>query len=133
MRGQASIEYFVMIGMIIAAISVLAAMAWQENEISTRFSQAQVAAKMIASTAETIYAQGPGSKSSISVIIPSGYSPSSSSVQDNRITLAIQTSGGTVDVIALTKANVSGSPPSGPGLKNIDFEIIEGYVNITSS
>lgn len=133
MRGQASIEYLVMVGIIIVAITVLAAMAWQENEITTRFSQAQVAAKMIASTAEIVYAQGPGSKSSINVIVPSGYSPSSSSIQGDRITLAIQTSGGTVDVIALTKANVSGSPPTGPGLKNIEFEIIEGYVNITSS
>lgn len=133
MKGQAAIEYFSIIGIVIVAISIIAAMAWQQNETSTRVQQANIAANMLASAADSLYAQGPGSKASINVIIPPGYSPSASSIEDNTIEFSIDTPGGHIAIVAFTKANVSGSPPTSSGMKNIQLETIQGYVNITSS
>jgi uncharacterized protein (UPF0333 family) len=133
MRGQAAIEYFVIIGIVIVAITIVAGLAWQQNETSTRVQQANIAANKIASAANSLYAQGPGARASITVVMPSGYSSSRSSVQDNVITLSVFTPDGYMDVIVLTKANISGSPPTSSGLKIIELETIEGYVNITGS
>jgi uncharacterized protein (UPF0333 family) len=133
MRGQSSIEYLVIIGIVIITIALTAGLAWQENEISTRINQANIAVKKIAASAENIYAQGPGSKSVISVIVPVGYSSSKSSINENQILFVINTPGGEMTVFAITKANVTGSLPTGPGFRNIELKTIEGYVNITSS
>ena len=133
MKGQSSIEYLVIIGIVIIAISVVANLAWQENEISTRVYKANIAVNSIASTADNLYAQGPGSKTTLHVIVPSGYSSSGSSIGNKQIVFSVNTPGGDMDIFAVTKANISGSPPTGPGMKIIVLETIEGYVNISSS
>ena len=122
-----------MIGIVLIAVSTFASIAWQENETSTRAQQAQIAINSIASTADNLYAQGPGAKTTLNVIVPPGYSQSGSSIGNDQIIFSINTPGGYMDVIGLTKANISGSPPTSPGLKTIVLETIEGYVNISSS
>ena len=133
MRGQSSLEFFIMIGIVLIAVSTFASIAWQENETSTRAQQAQIAINSIASTADNLYSQGPGAKTTLNVIVPPGYSQSGSSIGNDQIIFSINTPGGYMDVIAITKANISGSPPTSPGLKTIVLETIEGYVNISSS
>ena len=122
-----------MIGIVLIAVSTFASIAWQENETSTRAQQAQITINSIASSADNLYAQGPGAKTTLNVIVPPGYSQSGSSIGNGQIIFSINTPGGYMDVIALTKANISGSPPTSSGLKTIVLETIEGYVNISSS
>ncbi len=133
MRGQASLEYFTMIGIVIIAVSILAGVAWQDNETSTRVQQAHIAANAIASTADNLYAQGPGARSTLNILVPSGYSRTGSSISNKQVIFSINTPGGFMHVVALTKANITGDPPSSSGLKFIVLETIEGYVNISSS
>ena len=133
MKGQSSLEYFVIIGIVIIAISVVANLAWQENETSTRVHKANIAVNSIAATADNLYAQGPGAKTTLNIIVPSGYSSTTSSIGNKQIVFSLSTPGGNMDIIALTKANISGSPPTGPGMRIIVLETIEGFVNISSS
>lgn len=133
MKAQIAIEYLAIIGIVIAAISLMAAYIWQQNEISSRLQQANVAVNSIVTAADNLYAQGPGAKDQITVIFPSGYTSSLSSISDNRIVLKIYTPIGFTDVVGETKANVSGNLPAEEGLKVLTLETVNGYVNISSS
>jgi len=133
MKAQIAIEYLAIIGIVIAAISLMAAYVWQQNEISSRLQQANVAVNSIVAAADNLYAQGPGAKDQIRVVFPSGYTSSLSSISDNRIVLKIYTPIGFTDVVGETKANVSGSLPAEEGLRVLTLETINGYVSISSS
>lgn len=133
MKAQIAIEYLTIIGMVIAAISLMAAYIWQQNEISSRLQQGNVAVNAIVIAADNLYAQGPGAKTQITVIFPPGYMSSLSSISDNRIVLKIYTPIGFTDIVGETKANVSGSLPTEEGFKVLTLETIDGYVNISSS
>jgi len=133
MKAQIAIEYLTIIGLVLAAISLMAAYIWQQNEISSRLQQGSVAINAIVTTAENLYAQGPGAKTQITVIFPPGYTSSLSSISDNRIVLKIYTPIGFTDIVGETKANVSGSLPTEEGLKVLTLETVNGYVNISSS
>jgi len=133
MKAQVALEYFMLIGIVIGAISIISAYVWQQNEVSTRLQQATIAVNAISATADNLYAQGPGAKTTINVFFPVGYTPSLSSISNRRIVLKIYTPIGYSDVLGITKANVSGSLPTTNGLKVLTLETIGGYVNISSS
>jgi len=134
MKAQVALEYLILVGTIIGFISIVSAYVWQQNEVSTRLQQATIAINSITTAANTVYAQGPGAKTTVSVMLPVGYKPSLSYISENKtIVLKIYTPAGYSDIVGITKANVSGSLPTSEGLKILTFETIEGYVNISSS
>lgn len=131
MKAQVAIEYLAIIGLVLVAISLSAAYIWQQNEITTKVQQAVIAVNTISAAADNLYAQGPGAKTTIDVFFPSGYDSSLSYVSDNYIILKIYTAAGYTDVLAITKANVTGSLPEEDGLKVLTLETINGYVQIS--
>jgi len=134
MKAQVALEYLMLIGIVIGAITIISAYVWQQNEVSTRLQQAVIAVNSITTTANNVYAQGPGAKTTVNVFFPAGYNPSLSYISANKtIVLKIYTPIGYNDIVGITKANVSGSLPKSDGLKVLTLETIQGYVNISSS
>jgi len=89
MKAQVAVEYLAIVGIVLTIISFLAAYIWQQNEVSTRINQAQIAVSTIAGAADNVYAQGPGAKSNINVFFPNGYEPSESYIENKTILLKI--------------------------------------------
>jgi len=138
MKAQSSIEYLAIIGLVLLILSIGTAVIWQQNEVATRFQQADTTVRAIVTAADNVYAQGPGAKMQITVYFPAGYLPSQSflpySAANNKtILLKIQTPGGIGDIIGVSKANVTGTLPSSPGLKVVNLTAGDGFVTITSS
>jgi hypothetical protein len=135
MKAQSALEYIVIVGISLGLITLFGAYAWQENEINTRARQAEIAVAQIASTADNLYAQGPGARSTINVYFPVGYQGDQSSVtkQNKTIIVVYTMPTGFGNAIAATKANVTGYLPNSSGYKQLKMEVIGGNVNITSS
>ncbi len=130
-RGQAALEYMMIIGMVLIILTPMIYYAYQQNETAIRSSQARLAASRIASAADSVYAQGPGARAYLDVLLPSGYSQQSF-VSENVVNIRVSTPAGINDVIQIAKANMSGSLPAEPGYKRIYFTMLDsGQVNVT--
>jgi len=133
MKAQASFEYLVIVSIVIIAVGIIGTYVYQQNQLGTASKQAEIAANVIKSAADNVYAQGPGAKSTITVVFPDGYYPQQSKVANYTIQIAVSTPYGINTIVATTKGNISGSLPNGPGTKVLTLELIDGYVNVTSS
>ena len=133
MKGQTAVEYMMLVGFVIAALFLISTYVYRQNETETRSIQAQIAADSITKAADNIYAQGPGAKTSINIYFPVGYTPQQSKLNGKGILLKIFTPVGYTDIIAFSKANLTGSLPTSSGYKSLTLELVDGNVNITSS
>ena len=133
MRAQAAFEYMMLFGIILLIIVPIASYVWHQNEISSRIRQGKIAVDSLVTAVDPMYAQGPGAKIVIGIVFPSGYNSDKSSISNQTIKLHVITPAGTNDLIGKTKGDVNGSLPISNGYKSITLEMINGYVNITSS
>lgn len=131
MKGQTGLEYMIIIAIILAIIIPMASYIWQQNEVVTRTRQAEITANSIASAADSLWAQGPGSKTTLNIFLPDGYSQTESKLSGRLILLKIYTPAGYNDAIAITKANITGSLPSDSGYKQLKLEVAEGRVKVS--
>ncbi len=129
-KAQVALEYLLVVGIVLSILLPTALYVYRENETLSGTYQAQVAASRLASVADNIYAQGPGAKATIGVTFPRGYS-NLSTVYGNFINIKISTPSGYNDIIAVTKANITGSLPVSSGYKLITIEMLaNGSVSI---
>ncbi len=130
MKSQAALEYMLIVGLVLAILAPLVLYVYQQAEVSTRMQQAEVAVNAIAAAADNLYAQGPGAKSTINVFLPAGYS--GGSVSNRTVNIKVFISSTYADVIALSKANLTGSLPASSGYKQIVLEMLSsGLVNVS--
>ncbi len=132
MKAQSAIELMMIVGAVLAIIIPLSAYIWQQNEIATRTRQAEIAANIIAAEANSLYAQGPGARSTISVYFPAGYDSTKSSVSNRIVKISVFTPSGVSDFIAVSKANMTGTLPVNPGYRVLKLEMLSSNVNVTS-
>lgn len=132
MKSQTAIEFMIIIGVLLVIIVPLSTYIWRQNEVSTRSRQAEIAADTIASTAENIYAQGPGATTTISIYFPFGYNYSRSNLTKNQVRIGYYTGTAYGSAVRYTRANITGSLPKDSGYKWLKFELINGFVNVTT-
>lgn len=129
-KCQAALEYMLIVGIILASLTPLMLYVFQQTEISTRMQQAEVAVNTIAAKADNLYAQGPGAKSTINVLFPSGYG--GGTVSGRTVAIKVFLTNAYSDVVAVSKANLTGSLPNEPGYKQIVLEtLLSGVVNVS--
>jgi len=131
MRGQVAVEYMAIIGIVLAILLPLTMYVWQNNAGSTSVRQGDMAASAIATTADSLWAQGPGAKNRISVFFPQGYDAATSSLSNKLIKLTIYVPGGKTNVLGITKANITGTLPATPGYAWLDMEMKGSTVTVT--
>jgi uncharacterized protein (UPF0333 family) len=107
MKGQASLELFVTLGVVIAFTIPVILLLLSVTSIGyedTAKAQADASARTLADNINSVYAQGPGSQRTILLNVP----PSTESVRviDGEVVVSIKTSGGTFDAAAPTIASV---------------------------
>lgn len=131
MRGQAAIEYMAIVGIVLAILLPLTAYIWQNNAGSTSVRQADIAANTIKQSADSLWAQGPGARNRISVFFPPGYNSTGSHLSNGLVRLSIAVPGGTTDVLAITKANITGTLPATPGYAWLDMTMQGNVITVT--
>ncbi|MBL7100755.1 MAG: hypothetical protein ISS23_02250 [Nanoarchaeota archaeon] len=128
-RGQISLEYIMIVGMILLVTIPLFFYAVYEATYKIRLNQADDAVNTLANSADTVYSLGPGSKKYVWVSIPSGVEYSF--VNESEIQLTLSVFGGSSDIHASSKAVLVGSIPSGKGTYRIAVEALDsGRVRI---
>ena len=105
MKAQASIEYLIIIGLVLLITIPLFQYGLSKSTESIRYQQAADAVNVIARTADEVHSQGIGSKDSVFVTTPSGINEVI--VNGKTITLRLSISGGNSDFIGISRANLS--------------------------
>ena len=72
MKAQSSIEYIILVGLILAALIPLVYYATTKSSNEIRINQADQTVQTIAKAADNVYTAGPGNREYIRVVLPSG-------------------------------------------------------------
>jgi len=72
MKAQSSIEYIILVGLILAALIPLVYYATSKSSNEIRLNQADQTVQTIAKAADNVYTAGPGNREYIQVVLPSG-------------------------------------------------------------
>ena len=132
-KGQASLEYILIIGAILVVTLPLFYYVSQSSSQNLKNNQAFDAVNTLAKKADSVYALGPGTRDYVWIAIPGGVT--STSVGNK--TISIYLSGSRGDVSVSTKANVTGYFPPNAGtyrmvVQMLDTKVFIGLFNDTT-
>src|SRR5271157_706436 len=113
-RGQVGIEYMAIIVLFLIILIPVMYIGMMDIQIEGQTSQARVAVDSVADTANRVYAQGPGTTTTVEVYLPAGINYAKFTNQEVDINLNLPT-GSTTDVYALSEGNITGIMPTLPG------------------
>ena len=135
MKAQIGLEYMAVLTLMIALMIPLFYLANQKLDTSRTSSEAVAAMSAIVSSADSVYAQSPGSKISTNVYIPMGYDNASSYIVDKTIVMRYNLANGIpYDAIGFTKGNIGGRLPPYPGYHIMTFTMNQsGWVLINTT
>ncbi len=111
MKGQSSLELFVTLGVVMSFTIPVVLLLLSVSSVGyedTAKAQADAAARSLADSINTVYAQGPGAQREILINVPP--STQSITVSGAEVTISIKTSGGTFDAAAPTIATAVKTP-----------------------
>jgi len=132
-RGQASVEYASILVLVIIALIPVAYLGFTSIEDGSRGAQAAVAVSALVDASDTVFAQGPGARTSVDIFIPRGTNAAKTGVAVKEIRINVyMTNGDEHDYFALAKGNLTGSVPSSPGRHRLRLEMLaNGTVQIS--
>lgn len=116
-RGQVGIEYMAILVLFLIILIPVMYIGMMDIQIEGQTSQARIAVDSIADTADRVYAQGPGSTSTVEVYLPAGMNPARSYINNSEVNINLYlASGGNTDVYAIARGNFTpGNLPTLPG------------------
>lgn len=129
MKSQAAIEYLIMVGVGLLAVTLLFYYTRTYSMESLAVNQARETVNNLAQAVDHVYSLGPGSRTRVQVNIPTNVI--NRSISNNEILLRVSTRSGVTDVWALTRANITGTLPSGSGTFYITVTMGNQSVNLS--
>lgn len=115
-RAQASLEILILTGIGLVVLALVISSAQERlttSESALRVQQAQASANAIARAADEVFAQGSGTRRSVSIVIPEGLI--STALQNQTVVISMRHSGGLTDVLARANEQLYGAMPATPG------------------
>ncbi|MBI4151050.1 hypothetical protein HY492_02910 [Candidatus Woesearchaeota archaeon] len=134
MRAQASMEYLILIGFILALVVPLIAVFYSKSSETTtqvNTQQAHALGQKIADTAESVYYLGQPSKLEFRANVPDNIN--SVTFTNKAIIFVMDVSPGTTDIVVPTTVNLTGTMSITPGVHMITVENRGGYVFVNST
>lgn len=129
-RGQAAIEYVILVGTLMVFLIPVVYYALNESSYRVKMNQLDNAVKRVAKVADVVYALGPGAQDVVVITIP--YGVLSSQVANYSINLEVSALGGDSDYGYRTVGNVTGSLPILPGTYRILIQHLrESVINVS--
>ena len=131
-RGQASVEYMIIIGFVSFAVAGIAGVAFlYTSDISQRigFYQLEKFEQKIISSAEDVYYKGEPSKSTFVAYLPKGITKIQ--ITSGELVFSVSTKSGTNIISYSSNVPIQGSISSKDGVKKIKVEAFDSYVMIS--
>ncbi|MFQ5406050.1 MAG: hypothetical protein ACE5DI_02760 [Candidatus Micrarchaeia archaeon] len=122
-RGQAALEYAVIVILVLTALLLLAFTVQEEYKTQAYFTQAEATSRKVAEAAELVYWQEEGSRTTVEIYIPPNVKKTS--VENQEVTLTIYNKNGIpINVTTFTDANMTPTTlPSSEGRYLVSFEL----------
>ncbi len=128
-KGQASLEYLLITGVIFVIIIPIFYIALTESTQQIRLNKAEETVNTLARTADSLYALGPGSRDMVEISMPSGVE--GYSIDNRKVSLSLSLSGSPFEISAFSNAPVSGSLNTNAGAYSVPMEVLDsGMVRI---
>lgn len=122
-KAQIAIEYMIVIGVILIALSPFVYKEINKYVIKTRINDAHNLASDITKSADSLYSLGPGNQKHLYIDVPKGVSDVN--IYGREISFTVETPDGTKDIILTTKGYVTGVIPIGSGAHKIKMKMLE--------
>ena len=116
-RGQAGIEYVVMVGLLLLFLVPILSYSINEANLQIRINQIDNALGRTARAATTVYGLGPGATQVITITVPSGVL--SSTILNREVSYTVSMYGSSSEVVYLTDVMVNGTLPIKAGTYKI--------------
>lgn len=131
-RGQAALEYMVMLGfaiMIILPLWLYVNSSIGDTAGELDLTYARVAVDKVKDAADSVYVQGPPASIYLDLDMPGNIQ--SATVSGREIQIKLSTKGGVADVYAVSLATLQGSLPTRAGRVRVLVKAETGFVNVT--
>ncbi len=123
-RGQASVEYLILVGVMLAFLIPLFYYALTEISTNLKTSQAENTISLLAGKIDNIYSLGPGNREKLKITIPKG-AVSLSVLNNKTIELKMMVYGNVTEIFKTTKAqNIIAALPNNSGTYFLNIESI---------
>ena len=132
MKGQSSIEYIILIGMLLAAVIPLLFYATTKSSNEIRLNQADQSVQTIAKAADNVYTAGPGNREYIQVTLPTGTKNFTVSGRDILITIGIYGGNSNVHARAIAPIVNTTPLPMDQGTYNLVVRMTEKELQIST-
>ncbi|MCX6772517.1 MAG: hypothetical protein NTV88_01970 [Candidatus Micrarchaeota archaeon] len=127
LRGASSLEYLFLTGIALSALALIIVISMNTGSDSIRVTQAKDSVEKLGLSADYVYSLGPGSRETVSVLMPQGIE--FISISSNRIHMRITLSSGSSDVYAKANGKLLGKIPTSAGAHKITITtLLDGSV-----
>jgi uncharacterized protein (UPF0333 family) len=134
MKGQVALEYLIIFTVILLAIVPLAFIATSNTELTRITSETSAALGTISAAADSVYAMGPGSQTTVQVFIPRAYDYHQSSFSGKEIVMGIFINNRFEEPFRLGNAQIRGNMPKGPNVQFVNVKMTDkGYVLVNDA
>ncbi len=124
-RGQASVEYLILVGVMLAFLIPLFYYALTEISSNLKTSQAENTIDLLTGKIDNVYSLGPGNREKVKITIPKG-TVSLEILENKTVELKLMVYGNITEIFKKTKANIIANLPKEQGTY---FFIIESLDN----
>lgn len=131
MKGQSSIEYIILVSLILAALIPLIYYATSKSSNEIRLNQADQTVQTIAKAADNVYTAGPGNREYIQVVMPTGVQSFTVNGRDIIMNLTIYGSFSQVHARSISSIRNTTPLPREEGTYNIIVRMTEKEVEIS--
>lgn len=128
-KGQAGIEYVILIGVLLVFLIPAVYYSLNEANRSIKINQLENSLRRLVKAADSVHAIGPGSLQIITITLPDGIA--NASVNGTEIFMQVSMFGGVTDVHYSSHVNLTGVIPNTEGTYNMRVESLRsGVVSI---
>jgi uncharacterized protein (UPF0333 family) len=131
-KAQIAMEYLMIMGFVLAALSPLIVVYYVYTQGSTEeltASQLSKIAKEVVDSAEEVYYLGEPSQISMRVYVPGKLE--GAQISGKQFVLLLQTQNGPAEIVETSAVNISGSFPLSEGIYTLTVRAVNGYTNIS--
>lgn len=128
-RGQVVIEYAMLIGLVLVAVSIIAVFAFDSTSSSSSMNKTGIALRVLSKSAEQVASLGPGTKIIAKIDLPDNVS--GQLISKNSLVYHVKINDGNTSVIEETSVGITGELPIASGIVFVPIEVLEnGLVRI---
>jgi len=127
-KGQASVEYIMLVGVCLLIITLLSAYSFVSYSDTVSTNQAQTSIKILQNAIKEVYSLGEGNSTVVTISLPTNVS--NVIIQNKSLLIQTTSFGSTSDSLVEFDNNLSGSLPTSEGTYDVQVKNNNGIVSL---